>query len=126
MYKRDHLRRVAIRSKSPSDYQNYRVQRNKTRASLRNAVKDYYDTVIRESANKPKSLWANLKQLHSKSTYTPILSVMVGGAEVSDPLGIANAFNTFTTVGGDLAAQFANKADPPVIPSSGYEPYKFK
>ena len=47
---------------------------------------------------------------------------MVGDEEVSDPLGIANAFNTFfTTVGSDLATQFANQADPPVIPSSGYE-----
>ena len=39
MYKRDHLRRVAIRSKSPGNYQNYRVQRNKTRTCLRNAKK---------------------------------------------------------------------------------------
>ena len=52
---------------------------------------------------------------------------MVGDEEVSDPLGIANAFNTFfTTVGSDLATQFANQADPPVIPSSGYESFKFK
>ena len=50
---------------------------------------------------------------------------MVGDAEVSDPLGFANAFNTFfTTVGSDLAAQFAYQAAPPVIPSSGYEPLK--
>ena len=127
MYKRDHLRRVAIRSKSPSNYQNYRVQRNKTRTCLRNAKKDYYDTIIRESANTPKSLWANIKQLLPKSTSIPTVSVMVGDEEVSDPLGIANAFNTFfTTVGSDLATQFANQADPPVIPSSGYESFKFK
>ena len=127
MYKRDHPRRVATRSKSPIDYQNYRVQRNKTRTCLRNAKQDYYDTVIRESANKPKSLWANLKQLLPKSTSTSTLSVMLGDAEVSDPLGISSAFNTFfTTVGSDLAKQFANQADPPVIPSSGYEPFKFK
>ena len=75
----------------------------------------------------PKSLWANLKQLLPKSTSTSTLSVMLGDAEVSDPLGISSAFNTFfTTVGSDLAKQFANQADPPVIPSSGYEPFKFK
>ena len=71
--------------------------------------------------------YGQLKQLLPKSTSTSTLRVMVGDAEVSDPLGIANAFNTFfATVGSDMAAQFANQADPPVIPSSGHEPFKFK
>ena len=80
MYKRDHLRRVAVCSKSPSDYQNYRVQRNK------NLLKsEYYDTVIKESADKPKSLWANLKQVLPKSTSTATIRVTVGDAEVPIP-----------------------------------------
>ena len=62
-------------------------------------------TLSSESVNKPKSFWANLKQLLPKSTSTSTLRVMVGDAEVSDPLGIADAFNTFfVTVGSDMAA----------------------
>ena len=61
MYKRNHLRWVAARSKSHIAYQSYRVQRNKTRTYLRQVKNDYYDTAITESANKPKSLWAKKK-----------------------------------------------------------------
>ena len=53
LYKRDNLRRVEVRSKLPSAYQNYRVQRNKTITCVRQAKHDYYDTAIKESANKP-------------------------------------------------------------------------
>ena len=53
--------------------------------------------------------------------------VMVGYTEVSDSLGIANAFNAFfTTVGSDLAKQFANQADPLLTQTSSFEPFIFK
>jgi len=52
---------------------------------------------------------------------------MVGDEEVSDSLGIANAFNTFfTTVGSDLAKQLANQADPSLAQASCFEHFKFK
>ena len=78
-YKHDHLRRVAVRSKSPSVYRNYRAQRNKTRTCLRHPRNEYYDTVISESANKPNSLPATLKQLLPKSTSTTTVNVDGGG-----------------------------------------------
>ena len=50
---------------------------------------------------------------------------MVGDAEVSDSLGIADAFNAFfTTVGSDLAKQFANQAHNPLAHTSNFEPFK--
>ena len=75
--------------KSPSTYQNYQFQRNKTRTCLRQAKKDYYDTVIKESAKKQNhyGLQTTTSQINVYRDYK------CDGREVSDSLKIANAFN---------------------------------
>ena len=63
IYKRDYLKRVAIRSKSHSDLVEYRKLRNYITVFIRKKKQCYFDDVSKKHINNPKALWNELHKV---------------------------------------------------------------
>ena len=63
IYKRDYLKRVAVRSKSLSDLVEYRKLRNYITVFIRKKKQCYFDDVSKKHINNPKALWNELHKV---------------------------------------------------------------
>jgi hypothetical protein len=68
------------------------------------AKKMYFDELTLKSTNKPKTIWNIIKSITNNGNTTNNIATMnINKNPVSNPLAIANAFNTyFSSVAGNL------------------------
>jgi hypothetical protein len=77
------------------DIPNRNIWKNKVTNMIRQAKSDYYKTLIEENANNSRAMWKYLRDLAPSPVSKVPESVEVNGSVVTEPAGIANAFNNF-------------------------------
>ena len=76
IYKRNHLHKVAILTKSTEDLEKYKKLRNEITLNIRKSKHAYYENEINTASNDPTKLWNILKQiLPSKKSCTKSCSI---------------------------------------------------
>ena len=63
IYKRDHLKRKAVKYKSDVLWESYKQIKNSVTELIRSSKKKYYENCIEENHSNPKCLWKVLKKL---------------------------------------------------------------
>ena len=98
IYKRNHLHRVAIHTKSTEDWEKYKQLRNEITLNIRKSKRVYYENEINTASNDPTKLWNILKQtLPSKKSCTK--SCSISPQEFND---------FFSTIGEKLTSNLVN------------------
>ena len=83
--------------------------RNKINVAIRAARKSYFEDLVKNSIDKGKTILSVLKKLVPKDRKPETLSLNVDGKQITDKVGIANAFNTyFVSIGRKLAEKFSH------------------
>ena len=95
MYKRDYLKRQAVKLKDNELYSQYRRLRNEVTNKIRQAQKHYYEREITENRGNPSKLWKVISKIAN------------GNKRCDPPSGIsADEFNEhFSSVGENIAKQ---------------------
>ena len=102
MYKRDYLKKKAIRNNCPKLWDEYRHFRNQITSRIRKAKKDYFQNESLNCSNNAKLTWKLLnKLLNNEKKFTP-------PSELT-----AHDFNSYFSTIGESTAQeyFANESD---------------
>ena len=95
---RDLLHRKFWKSRCQTDYDTYRIQRNKVNVIVRKAKNKHYKSMLNESSNDPRRFWRTLKQIFPvKETVTNAKSFFINGVLESKPARIASIFCKFFT-----------------------------
>ena len=103
MRKRDYLHKSAINSKSPQDWQAYKLLRNKVNKQVHQAKESYFKLEIAGNKSNPDSIWKTIKKLLPKKSKLPISTMEVNGELISQPVAIAEHFNDyFVSIGTRL------------------------
>ena len=130
---------MAMPTKSPELFQNYKKLRNKVTKELRQVRKNYYTDKIENAQGCPKRIWKTLKELLPRRQNAAPSSVNYNGESFTDSFDIASAFNThFTSIANNLldkqgiqrgaATEWKNLQKPNLnrpafhIPPMGYNP----
>ena len=93
MSTRDFLHRKAIRSSLKSDWDTYKLYRNKVTLMIRNSKEYYFNNTVQQGIGNSGKMWKALNDiLPSKSSSTPS-SIVVNGNVLSGNEDIANGFN---------------------------------
>jgi hypothetical protein len=102
MYRRDYLKKKAVKIKCPGIWNEYRKLRNEITHKIRKSKQEYFHSESQQCKNNPKSIWKLLnKVLNNKNKVSP-------PSELT-----ANDFNEyFSTIGENTAREyFANDND---------------
>ena len=95
---RDLLHRKFWKSRCQTDYDTYRIQRNKVNVIVRKAKNKHYKSMLNESSNDPRRFWRTLKQIFPVTeTVTNAKSFFINGVLESKPARIASIFCKFFT-----------------------------
>ena len=98
MNSRDLLHRKFRKSRCQTDYDTYRIQRNKVNVIVRKAKNKHYKSMLNESSNDPRRFWRTLKQIFPvNKTVTNAKSFFINGVLESKPARIASIFCKFFT-----------------------------
>ena len=103
MYRRDHVRQLAIKHKCSVLHEEYRSLRNQVTYSIRKAKKLYFSNNIMASANNPRQTWTTLKKFLPNKT---------ASTNVSPEMNAENFNSFFSTIGTDVTAHFGNTVLP--------------
>ena len=126
--RRDYLKKVASRSKSETDWLNFKQQRNFVVHLKDRLKKQHFQSLIDENRDNSKKLWKTLNTLipnDKKSNTTPHF-LTDEGKEISDKKEIAETFNKFfSTVGSKLAAVFPFSSTSHICPKPVYDNFIF-
>ena len=71
MYERDHVHKIAVRSKSKKDWEQYKKCRNNVTSLLRKQKQKYFEDEFDLAANKPAKLWKKINMLTGKQHQDP-------------------------------------------------------
>ena len=94
---------MAMPTKSPELFQNYKKLRNKVTKELRQVRRNYYTDKIENAQGCPKRIWKTLKELLPRRQNAAPSSVNYNGESFTDSFDIASAFNThFTSIANNL------------------------
>ena len=106
MFRRDSLKKRAIKNNSIVCWEAYRKIRNEVNRAIRDKKREYFITNIEESRNDIKKTWKVLNTAMSRtSKITTINKLTVNEEDITDPKAIADQFNKyFLDVGPSLAA----------------------
>ena len=124
--KRDYLKKIASRTKSDSDWRNFKKQRNYV-VNLNNRLKKgHYQRVLDDNKSNSKKLWKTLNNLvpnDKRSNDSPQFITDEEGVEITDKKLMAEKFNSFfISVGSKLADAFnfshTHHVCPSVCPNS--------
>ena len=103
-----------ISNRSPENLIKYKTYRNLYNSTLRKSKKSYFESKLHENQKDPKATWKFLNEainrLSSKSSN--IDEVKVNDRVITDPVEIANNFNTFFS---SIAKEIGDK-----IPNTRY------
>jgi hypothetical protein len=120
------LKLESIHAKSPSatNLASYKKYRNLYNTTLRACKKLHFSKAILSNANNLKKTWSILNSaLNKPSMKNPILSLYVNNSLVTDPLTIANSFNSyFTNIASEIANDIHPSDSPPLPPSHPAHP----
>jgi exonuclease III len=85
-----------VKSKSNADLVAYRDYKKALRSILRRAERQHYDNLFLRHRNNMRKSWDVIKEvMNIQRTSNPKISLMINNKETSDPLEVANAFNSF-------------------------------
>ena len=124
IHRKDRLHRKFLASKSSSTIDvsakarvemEYKECRNLLTATIRQVKEEYYTSLIEDNMLNPKKLWQTLKSLLPNSKSSSPKELIVDGASVNDPKGIADSFNDYFTSIGQMLTTDTNKPDTPVL-----------
>ena len=121
MRTRDQVHKRAKTSLLSSDWNEYKLLRNKVTALNREVRKNYFRNKLEENRDKPKVFWDTLRQvLPSKNYITEIDQIVVDCKELIDKHDIANFLNDyFTTIASSLLASQQSHGSPVDLQQDG-------
>ena len=105
----------SISDPSAANIQKYKNYKSVYQRVIRGAKKLYFTNKLEENVGNPKKTWATLNEILGKSRKTEnIEKINVNGVPSSDPIVIANQFNTFfTEVGRQISDSVPSVAKRP-------------
>ena len=109
MYRRDHVKQKAVKSKCQTKWNEYRKLRNQVTMQIRTEKNKYYLQQSNQCANNPKSVWKFLnKVINNKNMIPPPNDLL------PDELN-----EYFSTVGVDTANKYFERSDDQSYPWKG-------
>ena len=133
MNNRDKLYRIFKNSRSESEFEKYKSQRNRVNVMVRKAKKEYFRNLLRQSTHDPSRFWKTLKTIFpTKSVVSSAKSFLIDGSLTTCSIKIASSFCNFFT---NMASVVKQKAihlknfvwSRPVQPTSKtYSTFQFK
>ena len=94
------LHKIALTDNVPYNWTQYRNYRNVFNKTVRASKKLYYLTNIEKNAKNQKKTWDILRELITgKTDQVQLDKINVNGKTISEPLVMANEFNSFFTIG---------------------------
>ena len=107
MHDRDILKIKASKSKNPSDWVQFKKQRNIVNKEIRLAKQAYYQNTFNENKGDSKRTWQTINEPTSrKSGKTTVTSLKLNGLSVTNPSELSDKFNNhFATIGSKLASE---------------------
>ena len=108
MRKCDYLKKKASKSKCIADWNVFKKQRNRVNRWNKTLKDEHFVNKLRSEEKDPKKVWKTLKQLIPDSNSEgDVNHLRVDGNDVSNPVDIANNFNSsFASVKASLASKF--------------------
>lgn len=100
----DSLRRKFQRTRTDSDHNAYKKQRNKTNILVRKARSEHHKKLLKDSASNPQKFWRTIKDIFpSKEKVICAKSFLIEGVSYSEPSVIASKFcSFFSEIAGKL------------------------
>jgi len=107
---RDHLKKKAVKSNNPIDWNYYRTLKNQVNNEIRIAKQDYYITAFDKHSGDTKKTWQIINELtFRKSNQTVVNEVEYTGQKSANTLEAAEIFNTFfSEIGQNLSKDVAD------------------
>ena len=108
MHLRDQLKRTAIKTKNPEDWNNYKRQKNLVNKEVKRVKKTFYRNEIERNRGDFKGTWRVRNSLmNRKSNSTMINEIRISSSEsLTNPKDIADSLNKyFIEVGHKLASE---------------------
>lgn len=111
--RKNRLYKRYLKSPTQTTKETYTTYRNKLNHILRVAKRNYYAFSFNCTKHGSKKTWDNINTLlnRGKKVFNYPVNFTDNGVSISNPLDIANAFNTFfTNLGPDLAKNIPNRS----------------
>jgi len=104
MNHRDTLHRKFIKSKLPTDWNAYKLARNRANNIVHHAQKTHYKSILANSEHNPNKFWKMIKQIFpTKTKESPVRSFVINGNYTTDKKTISSGFcSFFSNVAGTL------------------------
>ena len=104
---RDAAKRIAVRTKNPQDWANYRKLQNRINNEVKTTKASYYHNSFVQSEGNARRTWKTINNLMSRRQNNQIVKeVKVNDISICDSNKISNAFNEhFSTIGPRLARE---------------------
>ena len=94
-YRRDYLKKKAVRLKSNNYHIAYKLCRNQVTKLIRNEKTKYYNTKLKNCSNSKECWQAINKLLNKQSKSTMINNIKVKGSDVTGDKNVAEEFNNY-------------------------------
>jgi len=115
------LHKNSISDPSAANIQKYNNYKNIYQRVIRGAKRLYFTSKLESNVGNPKKTWETLNEILGKRRNSEkIDKINVNGIPTSDPLEIANQFNTFFTAAGQ---QISDNVRPVLKPAEDYINY---
>ena len=112
------LHKISIQSPNSSNIERYKKFRNLYNTVMRASKKMYFEKNLNLAKKNPKQSWQLIKEaIGDKKQSKNINEILVDGANITDPLQIANSFNKFFANAGK---NVSNSVPPSPIPPENY------
>ena len=107
MHDPDILKIKASKSKNPSDWMQFKKQRNIVNKEIRLAKQAYSQNTFNENKGDSKRTWQTANELTSrKSGKTTVTSLKLNGLSITNSSELSDKFNNhFATIGSKLASK---------------------
>ena len=107
VYRRDRLKIIALRTKNPEDWSDFKKMRNHIKNAIKNAKTCYYNNTFKTCDGNSRKTWQVITEVTSrKSNKSVINELEYSGKKTNNPIEIAETFNKFfSEVGPELSKQ---------------------
>ena len=101
MYRRDSIHGKAVNSNNDLEWNEYRSMRNYINNIVKRAKEQYYENIVDENSQNPKTLWKNINNIVRENKYFAQTHCI-----------IASRFNDFfSTIGENVSNRFSGVAN---------------
>ena len=101
MYRRDSIHGKAVNSNNDFEWNEYRSMRNYINNIVKRAKEQYYENIVDENSQNPKTLWKNINNIVRENKYFAQTHCI-----------IASRFNDFfSTIGENVSNRFSGVAN---------------